>query len=267
MPPGLAEMTPLDDAHAAMTAAPEDDTARLRFYARVADGALFLLLEREAEGDTLAPRVFALEDGPVVLAFDSEDRLAEFAGAPAPYAVLPGRVIAGQLAGQGTGIGLNLGVAPSSFLIPAVAVDWLAGVLGHGPDEVQARPRAFHAPGGLPGGLIGALDAKLAQAGGLALAAFLAGVTYDGGRRGHMLAFAGAAPGAEAALARAVAEALTFSGVEAGELDVTFLAAEDAVFALMAKVALRFDLPVPEVPEAVQPAPPGMDPARPPRLK
>jgi hypothetical protein len=57
--------------------------------------------ESEAEGDTLAPRVFALEDGPVVLAFDSEDRLAEFTGAPAPYAVLPGRVIAAQLAGQG----------------------------------------------------------------------------------------------------------------------------------------------------------------------
>jgi len=260
-------MTPLDLAHAAMEAAPDDDAARLRFYARIADGELFLLLEGEPGEQTLTPRVFRLEDGPVVLAFDREDRLAEFAAAPVPYAALPGRVIAAQLAGQGIGIGLNLGVAPSSFLIPADAVDWLAGVLGHSPAQVQARPVAFHAPGGLPDGLIAALDAKLARAGGLAVAAFLAGVSYAGGRRGHMFAFAGAAPGAEGALARAVAEALTFSGVEAGELDVTFLPADDAALTLMAKVALRFDLPVPKVPDPVKPAAPGTDPARPPRLK
>ena len=43
-------MTPLDMAHALMDAAPEDDAARLRFYERVADGELFLLLETEVEG-------------------------------------------------------------------------------------------------------------------------------------------------------------------------------------------------------------------------
>ncbi|MCA3509343.1 MAG: SseB family protein [Rhodobacter sp.] len=260
-------MTPLDIAHAGMQAAPEDDAARLRFYGRLAEDELFLLLETEVAGQAVTPRVFALEDGPVVLVFDREDRLSAFTGAPAPYAALPGRVIAAQLAGQGIGIGINLGIAPSSFLIPPGAVDWLAATLGHAPAEVVAKPLSFHAPGGLPDRLIKALDEKLARAGGLAMAALLAGVSYDGGRRSHMLVFVGAAPGAEAALARAAAEALTFSGVDAAEMDVTFLAPEAPALVPLARVALRLDLPRPAAPVPVTPAAPGMDPDRPPRLK
>ena len=41
-------MTDLDQAHAAMETAPEDDTARLRFYERLADTELFMLLGAEA---------------------------------------------------------------------------------------------------------------------------------------------------------------------------------------------------------------------------
>jgi hypothetical protein len=80
-----------------------------------------------------------------------------------------------------------------------------------------------------------------------------------------MLAFVDAVPGAEAALAGAVREALVFSGLEAGELDVAFLASADAAVAAMGRVGLRFDLPAPELPEG--PAAPGMDPARPPKLR
>jgi hypothetical protein len=72
-------------------------------------------------------------------------------------------------------------------------------------------------------------------------------------------------PGAEAALAEAVAEALRFSGVEAGALDVTFVAADSPVVARFARVGLRFDLPTPAMPTA--PGAPGMDASRPPRLK
>ena len=79
-------MTPLDRAYEAMAA---DEDQRLQFYERLADGELFLLLESEAEGADLKPRVFPLEDGPVVLVFDLEERLADFAGGIAPYAALP----------------------------------------------------------------------------------------------------------------------------------------------------------------------------------
>ncbi|MDX5350173.1 MAG: SseB family protein, partial [Paracoccaceae bacterium] len=109
-------------------------------------------------------------------------------------------------------------------------------------------------------------DAKLARAGGLAAAAVLAGVVYSDGRRGHLLAFLDAAPGAEGALARAMQEALVFSGVEAGELDVAFLAPDDPAARALVAVGLRFDLPAPEVKD-LAPAAPGMDPSRPPKLR
>lgn len=257
-------MTPLDAAYAAMAA---DEDQRLRFYERLADGEMFVLLESEAEGDTLNPRVFPLEDGPVVLIFDLEERLAEFAGGVAPYAALPGRVIAKQLAGQGIGLGINLGVAPSAMVLPPFAVDWLAGMLDAEPEQVEAVPESFHAPKGLPEALVQGLDAKLARAGGLAGAALLAGVTYRGGRRGHMLAFVDAVEGARDALARAAAEALAFSGIDAGEMDVAFLSGDDPATAAMARVALRFDLPEPVRAEPVTPAAPGTDPAKPPKLR
>ncbi|WP_371135260.1 SseB family protein [Tabrizicola sp.] len=257
-------MTLLDAAHAAVSADPENEVLRLRFFERLADGEMVLLLEREAEGQSLEPKVFALEDGPVVLVFDREERLASFTGGIAPYAALPGRVIAGLLKGQGIGMGVNLGVAPSSMLLPPEAMDWLAETLEEAPEEVEARPEAFVAPT-VPEAVIAALDGKLARAGGLAAAAVLAGVVYAGGRRGHLLAVLDAVDGAQAALARAMNEALVFSGVEAGELDVVFLASGDPAAAALAKVGLRFDLPAPERPAAA--AAPGMDPSRPPKLR
>lgn len=262
----MTELTPLDLAHAAADARPDDDAARLGFFARLADGEMFVLLTHEAAGERIEPRVFDLEDGPVVLAFDTEARLAGFSAGIAPYAALPGRVLAGLLRGQGIGLGVNLGVAPSSMLLPPEALDWLATALEPVPEEVTARPILFHAPTGLPEALLTALDAKLARAGGLASGALLAGVTYEGGRRGHMLAYLDAVPGAEAALAQAASEALVFSGIEAGEMDVAFLGADEAAAVSMARVALRFDLAVVEEPRPVR-AGPGMEPARPPKLR
>ena len=155
-------------------------------------------------------------------------------------------------------------MAPSSMLLPPEAMDWLAETLEDGPEEVEALPQDFLAPT-VPEAVIAALDGKLARAGGLAVAALLAGVVYRDGRRGHLLALLGVAEGAEGALARAMNEALVFSGIEAGELDVAFLREGDPAVAAMAQVALRFDLPVPDAP--VAPGAPGMDPARPPKLK
>ena len=256
----MTETTPL----AAMMAAPDDDSARLRFYERLADGELFVLLEAEPEGEIIRPRLFETGEGTFALVFDRETRLADFAGS-VPYAALSGRTLAGMLAGQGLGIGLNLTVAPSEFLVPAAAVDWLNQTLGHAPAEVNARPESVQAPVGLPEVLLRALDAKLAIAGGLAKLAYLAGVTYDDGTRGHLLAFVDVVPGAEDTLARLVGEALTFSGLEAGALDVASFAPHDEMAARLARVALRFDLPAPEA--GLAPSAPGMDPDRPPRLR
>ncbi|WP_372574506.1 SseB family protein [Ruegeria jejuensis] len=262
----MTEQTALDVAHAAMEQDGADDAARLRFFERLADSELFLLLTQEAQGDEISPELFDVADGRFVLVFDREERLARFAGRPAPYAALSGRVLAGMLAGQGVGLGLNLDVAPSAQLIPGEAVDWLLDTLAQQPDQVEGHIAELHAPAGLPERLLTALDAKLATAAGLAQSAYLVGVTYQGGGRGHLLAFVDAPEGAREALAKAASEALTFSGIEAGSMDVGFFAASDPMAAKLARHGLRFDLPQPE-PLATAPAAPGMDPEKPPVLK
>lgn len=255
-------MTPLDHAHAAMEAAPEDDAKRLGFYERLADAELFLLLTEEVSGNRLSPSIFDTSDGRFALAFDREERLTAFTDGPAPYAALSGRAIARMLAGQGIGLGLNLGVAPSAFLVPSDALGWLSDTLQSTPEHFEDRPEEIAPPAGLPEQLVTGLDTKLASARGLAQMAYLVAVTYKGGRPGHMIAFIAPAPGAEAALAQAVSEVLVFSGIEAGTLDVAFFAPTDPIAAKLAKHGLRFDLPQVETTK-----PPGSDPSKPPKLR
>lgn len=258
-------MTDLDLAHAAMDAAPDNDAERLRFYERLADTEVFLLLASEPEGDQITPEVFDIADGRFALIFDREERLADFVGRTVPYAGMSGRGLVAMLAGQGIGLGLNLQVAPSEMLIPAEAVDWLVATLDHTPQEAQARLTEVLAPGGLPEAVVTGLDRKLAIAAGLARFAYLAAAVYEDGSRGHVLAFVDAVAGAENALAKAAGEALTFSGIEAGTMDVLFVTASDQLAGHLAKVGLRFDLPEPETPHT--PGAPGMDPTKPPRLR
>ncbi|SLN47052.1 SseB family protein [Pseudooctadecabacter jejudonensis] len=261
----MTEHTEIDTAHGAMMANEEDDLARLRFYERLADTELFMLLKGEAEGDQISPAMFEVEDQQFVLIFDREARMVEFYGKIAPYAALSGRAMSQMLEGQRIGMALNMGVAPSAMLIPAEAVDWLAQTLGAEAQQVEGQITELTAPTGLPETLLEALDRKLATAAGLAVEAYLCGVTYEGGGRGHMLAFVGTIEGAEGALTAAVNEALVFSGVEAGMLDVAHLEGGDPVSERVAKVGLRFDLPKPQMPQ--QPGSnPGMDPAKPPKL-
>jgi hypothetical protein len=259
--------TPLDRAHAAMQAAPDADTVRLRFYDRLVEAELFLMLAREAEGDKAEPELFDVGDARFVLVFDTEDRLSGFAGRAVPYVALSGRSIVAMLAGQEIGIALNPEVAPSSILLPPEAVDWLAETTAQGPSEAEARPEELRAPAAVPDGLLEAIDAKLRTATGLARRGYLAEVLYDTGVRGHLIGFTGAVPGAEPALARAIQEALVFSGLEAAALDVVFLRDSDPVTAQLARVGLRFDLPEPEMLPEVERSAPGSDPMRPPILR
>lgn len=258
--------TPLDEAHAAMEAAPDDDNLRLAFYDRLAHAELLLLLKSDPEGDSIDPEDITIEGAPCLLVFDTEERLAEHAGETASYAGLSGRALTGMLTGQGVGLALNLGVAPSSHVLPPEAVDWLARTLGNAPEEVEAAPRAFHPPS-MPEQVVAALDHRLATAAGLARAAFLTGVTYDDGTRGHMLVVAGAVEGTEDALVGTVNEALTFTDAGEVSLDVGFLDTEDPMITAVASKALRFDIPERSEPQPFEPKAPGTDPTKPPKLK
>ena len=261
--------TLLDRAHADMEAAPDDDTARLRFYEHLAASELFMMLasDLEAGSDTVTPDLFQHDGAQYVLVFDREDRLSTFAGEATSYVALSGRAIVEMLAGQGIGLGVNLEVAPSSILLPDGAITWLHDTLGHVPDTVEERISELLAPTGLPEQLIEALDTRLATAMGLAQAAYLAAVAFDNGTRGHLLAFVGSIPEAESALTQVASEALTFSGLEAGTMDIGFFDANAPIVESLQRVGLRFDLPQLQQTVTQDRPAPGMDPANPPKLK
>ena len=261
-------MTALDRAHAAMQGNERAQSIdRLRFYECLADAELFVLLDQEATHETISPDVFEVADGRFVLAFDLQERLAEFTGHVAPYAAMSGRVLVQMLDGQDIGLGVNLEVAPSSILIPPDALGWLNRTLDQEPDRVEARIDGFTPPDGLPEALIGALQAKLVRAAGLVQAAYLVGVRYEDGRLGHLLGFVGAAMPVQEALAKAAGEALTFTGVAAGAMDVGFFAPDDPVVVRLATCGICLDLPSPVARQEQPRLAPGSDPAKPPILR
>jgi len=252
--------TLLDLAYVAMQ---EDEAAAPAFYVRFLEAELFVLLE----GDGAQPMVMETSDGALVLVFDLEERMAAFGDGPSDYVALSGRRIAKMLAGQGVGIGLNLGEAPSAMVLPVDAVDWLAEAAMGEDESVEARPVEINKPEGVPEALIVALDGKLANMGGVVGAAHLVSVRYEGGAAGHMLALVNVPEAAKAGVSEALSEALRFSGVEAGQLDLAFLAADDVHLERFVRAGLGFEIPELVLPNAPAPIAPGMDPDKPPILR
>ena len=262
-------------AMAAMHAAPGDDAARLAFYGVLADSELFLMLEGEADAGALRPRLFALDEGQVALAFDSEAGLADFAGEAVGYAALPGRVLVAMLAEAGLALLVNPD-SEDAAMLPGEALAWLADTLSvPAPAQAQARITGF-APPDLDAPslarLVPSLERRLSGVPGLQAAA-LASARHagadDGGSKGLVLALSGVPEPARPALARAVSEALVLSGLDEASLDVIF-PAPGAMAPIMAVGLALSPAPFqpPDDPDRRAPrAAPGMDPARPPRLR
>jgi len=263
----MDEPTPIDVAHAAMSAAPEDDGARLRFYDRLCGSLLLLLLESERDDDRIDLQTIEKHSKKFVLAFDSEDRVARFCEAPAAHVALSGRDVLAMLAEARLGLALNPGVAPSAMFVPPDIVAWIAERSGNGPRKHFAKPDKIFPPSRLTDDLLVGIDVRLARMAGLAECAYLAGARYADGESGHILGIVGAPQEAQQALARSISEVLAFHGTDDAMLDVVFLAEDDAMTATLARHGLRFDIPDP--PAAAEPSfgAPGMDPGKPPVLR
>ncbi|MCF6273754.1 MAG: SseB family protein [Rhodobacteraceae bacterium] len=256
--------TPLDTAHQQMQ---EDESAAPAFYERFLEAELFLLLEEELNGDRAKPMILETSDGALALVFDLEERLAAFSDEAHSYVALSGRRVAGLLAGQGLGLGLNLGEAPSAMVLPEDAVMWLSEAAQNSDEQLEARPLEVFRPTGVPEALIRALDSKLANMGGVVSTAYLVSALYEGGEKGHMLALVNVPEPAKTGVSEALSEALRFSGIEAARLDLAFLAPDDPHLAKFKTVGLGFDIPELVLPKAPAPVAPGMDPDKPPVLR
>lgn len=264
----MTDPTLLDPFHTALLAAPEDEGAMRRYLGRLADSFLWVWCEAEVQAGRVVPQVVQAAGGPVVLAFDAEDRLAAAAGRVVPYAMLPGRVLVAALAADpgAPALAVNLGAGVGEYLLSPQVVAWLAGMLAAEPETAEDRPIAFASPAGAPPALLAALGAGLARCGGMAAGAVLAQARFASGRAGLLMAVIGPVPGAEAGLVRALAEAAAFAGFAPPE--VAFLSADAPAVGPLRAAGLGFDLPPrtqAELPPEPLPEPP--DPLRPPRLR
>ncbi len=255
--------TTLDMAMAEMQSGEDDNFG---FYERLLESEMFMILEDEVGKDVARPLVLDTSDCAVALIFDTEQRLAEFAGEPVPYLALSGRKMVAMLAEKDIGIGVNLGSVSETVLLPDI-INWLAENLGCKDSIEQEKPVEISAPFNVPEPLIKSLDQKLANMSGVVLAAYLVAVEYEAGGKSHMLALVDVTPDAQNGVAEAMSEALLFSGIEAGRLDITFLSAQDASIARFAKVGLAFEIPELILPKAPEILAPGMDPDKPPKLR
>lgn len=258
--------TDLDVAHGTMTAAPDDGTQRLGFYARLIETELFLLLEQEPKADIMNPKVISIEGADYVMVFDRADRLAEFSGDVAAYASLAGRDIALMLKDQKLGLAVNAGVAPSSILIPVDGVNWLCTMLENQGETRSEKTVTAAKPMGIDQRFLQALREKLTQAAGLAFAAYLIDAKYETGERGTTLAFIDAVEQAKPSLANLVSETVRFHP-KTGRLDVGFFAANDAIAADIIAVGEKIEMTVKISKKLVLPLGPGLDPDKPPNLR
>lgn len=262
----MTEPTRLDLAHARMEAMPEDHVARLAFYGCLADSELFVPVRDDA-ADPPEPVVFHLEDGDFVMTFDSEERMTSLTGRVTPHAVLIGRVLVRALAGRHIGIGLNLGVAQSSFQMSEEAVDWLAERLAAETAEYdRGRIVGLWPIEDIDEGLIDALASRFA---GIPsdMTALLVRAVRDDNTSGPLLLVTGARPADHAAFVRAAAEAAAFAGSDAS-LSVAFMSPDDLLARQAGRVGRILNgAELSPEPQAAYSRGPGTDPDRPPKLR
>ena len=199
----MTDETPLDLAHAAMEAAPENDAARLRFYERLADAELFPYADWGTEAAGRADLAGAVRDaGSAPLCWSSTAR-SGWRNLRAGRCLMR-RCRAGcicqMLAGQGIGLGLNLEVATICHADPGRGhVDWL--VTRHSAntpagDRGATAPRSQrpHVPTG--GAVVSGLDRQACDCIGIGgVLPIWPRCTYDGRcAQGHVLAFIDAVP-------------------------------------------------------------------------
>ena len=239
--------TPLDQAHAAMADGTE---ASIRaYYAQLLSAELFMPLT----GDQ--PAEIAMDTGRFALAFDHEERLAEFADGPIERAVISGRQAIAMAVAADQGIGINLGVSDTAYLLPAPVVAWIAENLAS-PLAEQAGISEF-CPPKADSDVIAAIDAALSGLSDRADRAILISAPKD-----LLLLIAGAEGADHPGIAAHLAESLHLR--LADQAPAVSFTDDGSVLARADRVGIGFDIPKAKIRVV---AAPGSDPAKPPRLR
>lgn len=257
----MSDRTQLDLAFDAMMEASDDEGQRSAYYGVLAASEVFVLLEAEPE-EKFEPQLLEMEGVRYVLAFDSDQRMAEFCDAPQPYLSMSGRKLVEALAGARLGLAVNPGFSSAMF-VPPPAVDWMRERTSDDVLEGEAKIEEVFSPEITDVALLKAIDARLAVFAGFGRSAYLVKAQYAG-EMAHLMVFVGIPEAAKASVAGGLAEAVRFVAPDLA-LDTVFVDKTAEIIAPSARVGLRFDM-TPEEVEVKSPAAPGSDPEKPPIL-
>lgn len=236
-------MKQLNKVFKEMSQNPENNDARLNYYGVLADTNLFLLLEQEPSNEILEPKFIQLEGKNFALAFDSEESLSEFYGEAAAFAQITGRVLAKMLLEEKIGLGINLGVSEGELLLPYEVVEWFVNVLDETPDLVQANPKKFLPANAFPEIMFQALQEKLEPAVGLFDEIWICAVEYNEDEISHLICLMGAQKSAQQAIVKSINEALFFTDINLGNIDVAHFNYDDEACSKIRAIGVKLEFP------------------------
>ena len=233
---------------------------RLILFKRFLDAELFILID---DPEDPKPKLMNLTEGQILLGFDAEEKLVEFAGDKAFFISLTGRNLLAQ--NISVGIALNLTNIGGGYILTNEVLRWLEKNTQAKQGNVIRLPKKIVSPSIASETFIKLLDETLALSPGLANYAILVQDISEETTSNLLLIFVEAGEAFQDILAQHISEAFKLSNLQGVTLDIIFAKPNEELIKKALKIGLRFDLP--SIQEAPKPKAPGMDPKKPPILR
>ena len=233
---------------------------RLILFRRFLETELFILIDGPENPD---PKLMQIDEGMIMLAFDLEEKLIDFAGENSFFISMSGRRLISQNAS--IGIAVNLNNSGGGYILTNEVIEWLMKNTQATKEVLQRNTNEIASPSIITERFVELLDEALAASFGLAECAILVQDLTKSEAKNLLLIFVGSVEFYHTALAQQVSEAFSLSGIQDLILDITFCNSEDELVKKALLVGLRFDLP--QIEKSSEPKAPGTDPKKPPLLR
>ena len=233
---------------------------RLILFKRFLDSELFILID---DLEDPKPKLMSLREGQILLGFDAEEKLVEFAGDNAFFMSMTGRNLLAQ--NVSAGIALNLTNIGGGYILTNEILRWLEKNTQAKQGNIIRLPKKIVSPSIASETFIKLLDETLALSPGLANYAILVQDISEETTNNLLLIFIEAIEACQGILAQQISEAFKLSNPHDVTLDIIFAKPDEELIEKALKIGLRFDLP--SIQETPKPKAPGMDPKKPPILR
>ena len=233
---------------------------RLILFKRFLDAELFILIDDPQDPK---PKLVNLREGEILLGFDTEEKLMEFAGDNAFFISMTGRNLLAQ--NISVGIALNLTNIGGGYILTNEILRWLEKNTQAKQGNIIRHPKKIVSPLIASETFIKLLDETLALSPGSANYAILVQDISEKDTNNLLLIFVEAGEAFQDILTQQISEAFKLSNLQGVTLDIIFAKPDEELIKKALKIGLRFDLP--SIQEASKPKAPGMDPKKPPILR